>query len=238
MASAHPTIVLVHGAGAESGSWNGVIRILHDHGYTTIAAANPLRSLSGDAAYVASLLATLEGPIVLVGHSYGGSVISNAARGNESVKALVFVAAAAPDEGESVLELANRFPGSTIGDSVHAVPLPDGTTDLYIRQDKYPQTFAADLAPAQAALDAATQRPFRDVALTEGSGTDPAWKTVPSWFVLPELDLVVPLAVHRFMADRAHAREVVDVPGASHAVAASRPEAVAETIRTAAKHIA
>jgi pimeloyl-ACP methyl ester carboxylesterase len=237
MTSAQPTIVLVHGAGAESAGWNGVIRILQERGFTTIAAANPLRSLSSDAAYVASLLATLEGPLVLVGHSYGGSVISNAARGNDAVKTLVFVAAFAPDEGESVLDLAKRFPGSAIGDSLHAVPLPDGTTDLYIRADKYQQTFAADAAPARAALDAATQRPFRDVALTEGSGPDPAWKTVPSWFVNPELDSVVPVAAHRFMAERANARETVDVPGASHAVAASRPEVVANTIFTAATHM-
>lgn len=237
MTSVQPTIVLVHPAGAESAGWNGVIRILQDSGYTTIAAANPLRSLSSDAAYVASLLATLEGPIVLVGQSYGGSVISNAARGNDAVQALVFVAALAPDEGESVLELTNRFPGSTIGDSVRAVPLPDGTTDLYIRADKYQQTFAADVAPAQAALDAATQRPFRDVAFTEGSGPDAAWKTVPSWFVIPELDSVVPPAAHRFMAERAHARETVDVAGASHAVAVSCPEVVTNTILTAATHM-
>lgn len=238
MTTSQPTIVLVHGAGAESASWNGVIRILQDRGYTTIGAANPLRSLSGDADYVASILATIEGPIVLVGHSYGGSVISNAGRGNDAVKALVFVAAFAPEEGESLAELASRFPGSTIGDILHAVPLADGTTDLYIRQDKYHQHFAADVAPAQAALDASTQRPFRDVALNEGSGPEPAWKTVPSWFVFPALDSIVPLAAHRFMAERAQAREVVEVAQASHAVAVSRPDAVADVILTAAKQIA
>ena len=233
-----PTIVLVHGAGAESASWNGVIRILQDRGYTTIAAANPLRSLAADADYVASILATIEGPIVLVGHSYGGSVISHAARGNDAVKALVFVAAFAPEHGESALELSNRFPGSTVGDALHTVPLPDGTTDLYIRQDKYHQLFAADVDAAQAALDAATQRPFRDVALNDGSGPEPAWKTIPSWFVFPELDAVLPLAAHRFMAERAHAREAVEVAGASHAVAVSQPDTVADMILSAAKHVA
>jgi pimeloyl-ACP methyl ester carboxylesterase len=238
MTTALPTIVLVHGAGAESASWNGVIRILQDRGYTTIAAANPLRSLSGDADYLASILATVEGPIVLVGHSYGGSVISNAVRDNDAVKALVFVAAIAPEKGESVADLANRFPGSTLGDNLHTVPLADGTTDLYILQDKYHQHFAADVAPAQAALDASTQRPFRDVALTESSGPEPAWKTVPSWFVFPELDSIVPLALHRFMAERAQAREAVEIAQASHAVAVSRPDAVADVILTAAKFIA
>jgi pimeloyl-ACP methyl ester carboxylesterase len=238
MTTSRPTIVLVHGAGAESASWNGVIGILQDHGYTTIAAANPLRSLSGDADYLASILATVEGPIVLVGHSYGGSVISNAVQGNDAVKALVFVAAIAPAEGESVAELANRFPGSTLGDNLHTVPLADGTADLYIRQDKYHQHFAADVAPAQAVLDASTQRPFRDVALTEGSGPEPAWKTVPSWFVFPELDSIIPLAAHRFMAERAEAQKAVEVAQASHAVAVSRPDAVADVILTAAKHIA
>ena len=175
MTTSQPTIVLVHGAGAESASWNGVIRILQDRGYTTIGAANPLRSLSGDADYVASILATIEGPIVLVGHSYGGSVISNASRGNDAGKALVFVAAFAPEEGESLAELASRFPGSTIGDILHTVPLADGTTDLYIRQDKYHQHFAADVAPAQAALDASTQRPFRqgpERGLRPGAGLE------------------------------------------------------------------
>jgi pimeloyl-ACP methyl ester carboxylesterase len=238
MTTVQPTIVLVHGAGAESGGWNGVIRILQEHGCTTIAAPNPLRSLCADADYVAGILATIETPIVLVGHSYGGSVISNAARGNDSVRALVYVAGFAPEEGESVIGLTTQFPGSSIGESLHTVPLADGTTDLYIRQDKFHQLFAADLPPAQAELDAATQRPLCDVALNDGSGAEPAWKTIPSWFVFPELDSVVPVAAHRFMAERAHARGTVEVPGASHAVAVSRPDVVAEVILTAAKDAA
>jgi pimeloyl-ACP methyl ester carboxylesterase len=234
--SSRPTIVLVHGAFAESASWNGVIRRLQEQGYTAVAAANPLRSVSGDAEFVASILDSIQSPVVLVGHSYGGSVISNAALGNENVKALVFVAAFAPEEGESIGELSGRFPGSTLGETLEIVPLADGSTHLYIRQEEYHQQFAADVSAEQAALDSVTQRPLRDVALNEGSGA-PAWKSIPSWFVFPELDKNIPLEAHRFMAERAQAREVVEVEGASHAVAASRPEEVADMILRAARAV-
>ena len=126
-----PTVVLVHGAFAESASWNDVIVRLQDQGYTAIAAANPIRSVSGDAQFVASIFEAVEGPIVAVGHSYGGTVITNAARDN--VDALVYVAGYAPDEGENALELSERFPGSILGDTLWTVPLSDGSTDLYIR---------------------------------------------------------------------------------------------------------
>ena len=234
-APSKPTIVLVHGAFAESASWHAVIRRLHDRGYTTVAAPNPIRSVAADAAFVASVLRSLEGPIVLVGHSYGGAVISNAALGNEQVKALVFVAGFAPIEGESIGELSSRFPGSTLGDTLLAVPLPDGSTDLYIRQERYHAQFAADVPAAQATLDAATQRPLRDVALNEGAGP-PAWRSIPSWFVLPELDRNIPIAAHRFMAERAEAREVVEIAGASHSVAVSHADAVAGVILGAAEY--
>jgi pimeloyl-ACP methyl ester carboxylesterase len=229
-----PTVVLVHGAFAESASWNGVIRRLQEQGYTAVAAANPLRSLSGDAEFVARILDSIEGPVVLVGHSYGGSVISNAACENEKIKALVFVAAFAPEEGESIGELSGRFPGSTLGETLETVLLADGSTDLYIRQEEYHQQFAADLPAKQAALDAITQRPLRDVALNEGSGP-PAWKSIPSWFVFPELDKNIPLEAHRFMTERAEAREVVEIEGASHALAASHPEEVTDVILSALK---
>jgi pimeloyl-ACP methyl ester carboxylesterase len=228
-----PIVVLVHGAFAESASWHGVIRRLQEQGYTALAAANPLRSLSGDAEFVARILDSIQSPIVLVGHSYGGSVISNAALGKENVKALVFVAAFAPEEGESGGELSGRFPGSTLGDTLETVPLADGTTDQYIRQEEYHQQFVADVPAEQAALDAVTQRPLRDVALNEGSGP-PAWKSIPSWFVFGELDKNIPLEAHRFMAERAGAREVVEIEGASHAVGVSHPEEVAEVILRAA----
>jgi pimeloyl-ACP methyl ester carboxylesterase len=227
-----PTVVLVHGAFAESASWYGVIRRLQEQGYTSVAAANPLRSLSGDAEFVARILDSIQSPVVLVGHSYGGSVISNAALGKENVKALVFVAAFAPEEGESGGELSGRFPGSTLGDTIENVPLADGTTDQYIRQEEYHQQFVADVPAEQAALDAVTQRPLRDVALNESSGP-PAWKSIPSWFVFPELDKNIPLEAHHFMAERAGAREVVEIEGASHAVGDSHPEEVADVILSA-----
>jgi pimeloyl-ACP methyl ester carboxylesterase len=235
--SENPTIVLVHGAFAESASWGSVIPRLQEQGYTAIAAANPLRSLSGDADTVASLLRSIPGPIVLVGHSYGGAVISGAARNNENVRALVYIAAFAPDEGENAIALSNRFPGGTLGESLRPVPLSDGSTDLYILVDKFHQQFAADVAADKAALMAATQRPVRDVALGEAFAGAPAWKAIPSWFVIAELDRNIPLVVQRFMAERAQAREVIEVQGASHAVGVSRPQEVAESILRAAASV-
>ena len=224
-----PTVVLVHGAFAESASWNNVISSLQASGHRTIAAANPIRSLSGDTAFLKSLLAAIDGPVVLVGHSYGGSVMSNAALGNPNVKALVFVAAFAPEEGESIAELSGKFPGSTLGQTLWTVPLSDGTTDLYIRQEEYHKQFAADLSDTDASLAAAGQRPLCDAALNEGA-TAPAWKDLPSWFIWPELDYNIPPAVHAFMAQRAGAREAVEVPGASHSLPVSHPDEVSAMI--------
>jgi pimeloyl-ACP methyl ester carboxylesterase len=231
-----PTIVLIHGAFAESASWNGVISRLHSAGHPVIAASNPLRSLSGDAAAVSSLLSTVDGPIVLVGHSYGGAVASNAAVGHDNVKALVFVAAFAPDLDESIGELSGRFPGGTLGETLNQVPLADGSVDLYIQQAKFHKQFAADVSAEQAALDAAAQRPLNTVALNEGSG-EPAWKAIPSWFIYPELDYNIPLEAHRFMAERAGGRGRVELAGASHAIPASEPDAVADLILQAAASI-
>jgi pimeloyl-ACP methyl ester carboxylesterase len=231
-----PTVVLVHGAFAESASWNDVIRRLQEEGYTVIAAANPLRSVTGDAESVASILEAVEGPIVLVGHSYGGSVISNAARDKENVKALVYVAGFAPEEGENAFELSGRFPGSTLGETLWPVPLSDGSTDLYIRQEKYHQQFAQDVSAEQSAFMAVGQRPVRDVALNEGSGA-PAWKSIPSWFVFGELDKNIPAALHRFMAERAGTREMMEIEGASHAVGVSHPEEVADIILRVLKEV-
>ncbi|MEU8244284.1 alpha/beta hydrolase [Actinoplanes missouriensis] len=232
-----PTIVLVHGAFAESASWNEVIAPLQAEGYSVIAAPNPLRSVSGDAAGVSALLATIDGPVVLAGHSYGGQVISNAAVGHDNVKALVFVAAFAPEAGESIGFLSGKFPGSTLGETLREVPLADGSVDLFIRPEKFHQQFIGDVSAEVAALAAATQRPLNTTALNEGSG-EPAWKNVPSWFIYPELDLNIPLAAHRFMAERAGARTTVELPGASHAIPASEPAAVAETILRAARSVA
>jgi pimeloyl-ACP methyl ester carboxylesterase len=229
-----PTIVLVHGAFAESSSWNGVIERLLAAGHPVVAAPNPLRSLSGDAAVVAGVLSGIDGPVVLVGHSYGGAVASNAAVGHDNVKALVFVAAFAPERGESIFELSGRFPGSTLGDTLHQVALGDGTVDLYIRQEMFHQQFTADVSAGDAALAAATQRPLNTTALNEGSG-EPAWKTVPSWFIYPGLDHNIPLEAHRFMAERAGSRGSVELPDASHAIPASEPAAVADVILAAAE---
>ncbi|WP_433064915.1 alpha/beta fold hydrolase [Dactylosporangium sp. CS-033363] len=226
------TVVLVHGAFAESSSWNGVIARLHAAGHRTIAAANPLRSLTGDAAAVSSVVGSISGPVVLAGHSYGGAVITNAATGHDNVRGLVFVAAFAPERGESIAALTGLRPGSTLGESLQPVPLPDGSTDLYIRQDLFPAQFAADVPAGEAALLAVTQRPLSDVALHEGSGA-PAWRSLPSWFVVPGLDRNIPVETQRWMAERAGATGVVELDGASHAVTVSRPAEVADAITKA-----
>ena len=231
-----PTVVLVHGAFAESASWDGVIARLQGQGYTAVAAANPIRSVSGDAEFLASILDAIEGSIVLVGHSYGGAVMSNAALGKGNVEALVFVGAFAPEEGENIGELSARYPGATLGETLWTVPLSDGSTDLYIRQDLYHKQFAADVPAEKTALMAVGQRPLRDVAVNGASGP-PAWKSIPSWFVFGELDRNIPAASHRFMAERAGAREVVEIEGASHAVGVSHPEEVADMILRAAKGV-
>jgi pimeloyl-ACP methyl ester carboxylesterase len=231
-----PTIVFVHGAFAESSSWNGVIAQLKSSGYPMIAVANPLRGIASDAAYTAEILKTIQGPIVLVGHSYGGTIINSAAVGNPNVKALVFVAGFAPEKGEALGELNSRFPGSTLTETLLPVPLADGSNDLYIQQDKYPQQFAADVPAEEAALMAVTQRPILDGAFTEVSG-EASWKTIPSWFIFGELDKNIPAAVHQFMAERAKARDIVEVKGASHVVGISHPTEVAAMIVEAAKSI-
>ena len=229
-----PTVVLVHGAFAESSSWNGVVRILEKAGYPVVAAANPLRSVKSDAAFVASILSSIKSPVVLVGHSYGGSVISQAANGNANVKALVYVSAFAPEAGETAAGLSGKFPGSTLGPTLAApVPLPDGGKDLYIQQDKFRTQFAADVSELDAKLMAATQRPITEAALNEAS-TAPAWKTIPAWFVYGDKDKNIPPQSLAFMAERARSKQTVVVNGASHVVMVSHPETVAKLIESAA----
>lgn len=233
-AAEKPTVVLVHGAFAESSSWNGVAANLQQQGYPVLAVANPLRSLTGDADYVASLVKQTSGPVVLVGHSYGGAVISNAVQDNTNVTALVYVAAFAPEQGETVLELSGRYPGSTLGPTLAApVILKDGNKDLYIQQDKFGEQFAADVPAADAVLMAATQRPITELALTEPAGK-PAWHTVPSWAIYGTADKNVPAAAMKFMAQRAKAKKIVEVPDASHVVMTSHPDKVAALIIEAA----
>ncbi|MER7926036.1 alpha/beta hydrolase [Streptomyces sp. NPDC096057] len=236
MSRPKPTIVLVHGAFADASSWNGVVGKLLAHDYPVIAAANPLRGLTTDADYVRQLVTSLDGPVVLVGHSYGGSVISCAAKGLPEVKALVFVAAFLPEEGESAVSLSGKFPGSTLGETLRPVPvtLPDGSkvTDLYIQQAKFHQQFAADVPEETTAVMAATQRPVTDAALAEGASA-PAWRDIPSWVLVADEDRNIPPQVQTYMAERAEAT-VMEI-SASHAVSVSRPGDVARLINEAAQ---
>jgi pimeloyl-ACP methyl ester carboxylesterase len=232
---AKPAIVLVHGAFADSSSWNGVIVNLQKDGYRTVAIANPLRSVSNDAGYVSDVVASITGPVVLVGHSYGGQVISNAAKAHENIKALVYVAAFAPDAGEAAADLAGKFPGGTLGEALAPpVKLSGGGVDLYIDQAKFHTQFAHDIPAGAAALMAAGQRPITEAALTETSG-EPAWKSLPSFFIYGDGDKNIPAQALGFMAERAGSKRTVVIKGASHVVMVSQPEAVAELIREAAR---
>lgn len=231
MTDQQPTIVLVHGAFAESASWNGVIERLQANGLTAIAAANPLRSLAGDAAYVRDVIGSIEGPVVLVGHSYGGMVITEAASNNDAVAALVYVGAFAPDTGESALDLSMKFPGSTLGETLTAHPVATGGNELAIRPDLFHQQFCADVPAETAALMAATQRPVTEAALSGGLPTDgPAWKQHPSWFVIGADDRNIPAELQRFLAERAGSQGTRELAGVSHALSVSEPEAVATSV--------
>jgi pimeloyl-ACP methyl ester carboxylesterase len=232
--SVKPTVVLVHGAFAESSSWNKVVVKLLKKGYPVVAVAIPLRCLKSDSDYVAALFKSIRGPVVAVGHSYGGLVISDAAAGNPNVEALVYVAAFAPEPGESAADLAGRFPGGTLGPTLAApVDLPDGGEDLYIQQDKYHSQFAADVPEAEANVMAVTQRPIEISALHEPARSA-TWQTIPSWFIFGSLDKNIPEAAHFFMAKRAKAKEIIEIKGGSHVVMVSHPDAVAELIEHAA----
>jgi pimeloyl-ACP methyl ester carboxylesterase len=233
-----PTIVLVHGAFADSSSWNAVVTRLLAQGYPVVAAANPLRGLRIDSEYVATVFQSIKGPVVAVGHSYAGSVITNAAVGNPNVKALVYVAGLAPEPGESAADISDHFPGSTLGQTLAPpVALPGGGKDLYIQQDKFHAQFAADVPETDAKIMAATQRPVTESALHDPAGIS-AWKAIPSWFIFGSLDKNITEAAHSFMAQRAGAKETVDVKGASHVVMVSHPDAVVALIKKAAASIA
>jgi pimeloyl-ACP methyl ester carboxylesterase len=229
-----PTVVLVHGAFAESSSWNPVVRELLKDGYPVIAAANPLRSVKGDAAYLTSILSTIGGEVILVGHSYAGLVMTEAAAAAPNVRSLVYVAGYAPDVGESAVTISGRFPEGTLGPSIAPPVLQaDGSKDLYIDQAKFRAQFAADVPEAEAAMMAATQRPILEAALAEPV-TAAAWKTKPSWFIYGARDKNIPRSAQAFMAKRAKARETVEVPGASHVVMISHADKVAAMIKRAA----
>jgi pimeloyl-ACP methyl ester carboxylesterase len=229
-----PTIVLVHGAFAESSSWDQVIDRLLEAGHPVTAVANPLRGLASDAAAVSDHVRSIEGPVVLVGHSYGGAVITNVDPDAGDIVGLVYVAGFAPQPGESAFELSAVFPGSTLGDTLEPVSRSDGTTDLTIAQERFHEQFCADVPAPRAARMAATQRPVTQEALVEPSGERALRKQVPSWFIFGELDRNIPKALQHYMAERAGARRTIEIPGASHAVAVSHPEATAHLILEAA----
>src|SRR5689334_12615967 len=225
-----PTIVLVHGAFAESASWNKIIDSLTGAGHPVIAAANPLRSPAADAAAVGDLLRTVDGPVVLVAHSYGGMVISNVPADSAEITGLVYVCTFAPEPEDTCNALAARFPGSTLGETLRPVQRGDGTTDLYIVAERFHAQFCADVPASEAARMAVTQRPVTLEALTEPSSARPLWRKVPSWFLIGEQDVTIPAALQRFMAERAGARRALEIPGASHATAVSHPEETADLI--------
>nr|WP_190854808.1 alpha/beta hydrolase [Streptomyces aurantiacus] len=227
-----PTVVLVHGAFADSSSWDGVTARLERQGYPVIGVANPLRGLAGDSAYVSSVLDTVPGPVVLAGHSYGGAVITDAAAGHANVKALVYIAAFAPDQGESGLAILGQYPGSRLPPALTVREFPGGQ-DAYVNPADFRQVFAADVPAGKARLMAAGQRPVALAAFAEPSST-PAWKTIPSWFLVAGADQAIPPTAERAMARRAGSHTEV-VRGASHAVPVSHPGATAQVIEAAAR---
>ena len=226
-----PTIVLIHGAFAESASWDRVIGPLLGDGHRVVAAANPLRGLAADAAAISDVVRSIEGPVVLVAHSYGGAVISNVDSDAGEIAGLVYVNAFAPEAGENCFQLAGMFPGSMLGEeTARPVSRGDGTTDLYIAPDSFHEIFCQDVPAPQAALMAATQRPATQEALVEPSGERPLWKDVPSWFLIGEEDHIIPAELQRYMGHRARSQGTVAVEGASQAITVSRPDATVHLI--------
>lgn len=232
--SEKPTIVLVHGAFADSSGWEGVIDKLQRDGYPVIAAANPLRSLESDSAYVRSIVDSIDGDVVLVGHSYGGGVITNAATGADNVDALVYVAGHAPDKGETVSQFSDpqKYPGSELTpESLVARPYPGGE-DLTIDPAHFHEIFAADLTAKRARIMASTQRPGSAGLLDEPSPGEPAWKTIPSWYQVSTEDKALSPVAQRFFAERmgAHTSSIK----ASHVGFISHPKTTANLIESAA----
>jgi len=241
-----PSIVLIHGAWADGSGWSGVISRLQDQGYTVYAPSNPLRGLASDSAYIANFLQSISGPIILVGHSYGGAVITNAATGSPNVKALVYVDAFVPDQGESLIQLLSMPPPigqsasclggdpSKVFNFVNYPGAAAGDFDVYIKQSVFPSCFANDQPVDKAAILASAQRPAVLSILPAMSGV-PAWKSIPSWYLLGTIDLVIPPYLQLFMAQRAHA-QIVDVR-AAHPSMISHPEAVTQLIEQAAQTV-
>jgi pimeloyl-ACP methyl ester carboxylesterase len=227
-----PTVVLVHGAFADSSSWNGVIERLQAKGVRVVALANPLRGLSIDSAYVAGLLSELPGPVVAVGHSYGGAVITNAASEADNVVGLVYVAAFAPEEGERLGEATAASKDAVLGSVLvpHHYPSPTGgeqAVEFTIDPDGFHDAFAADLPAEVTRVMAATQRPVAELAFSEPTGS-PAWRTIPSWAIIPTPDKAAGTDILRSMAERAGA-STTEVEG-SHVIMVSQPQLVADVI--------
>ncbi len=229
-----PTIILVHGAYADSSSWNDVIGPLLVADHRVIAWSVPLRGVASDAAALSDVVRSIDGPVLLVGHSYGGALLTNVPADAGDIVGLVFVAAFALEAGESCGDAASLAPGGTLGPTLERVKLSDGSVDTYIAQDQYHQQFCADLPHAQAQVMAVTQRPIAESALGEPSGGQPLWHALPSWFIWGDLDHNIPGEAHRIMADRAGAKRSLEISGASHVVGMSHPSETTEIILEAA----
>ena len=232
-------VVLVHGGWVDGSGWEDVHNILTRDGHHVAVVQIPTLSLADDVVATRRVIDAQDGPVVLVGHSYGGAVITNAAVGEPNVKALVYIAAFAPDKGESLVQLVSMNPGSQIGPATldfRPYPLPDGGTgtDLYLKKSAFHDAFAGDLPLTVTDQMQATQRPFSNEAFTALSG-EPAWKKIPSWYMVARQDHAIPPATERFMAQRAHA-SIVEVD-ASHVVMISQPEATTRLILAAADSI-
>ena len=225
-----PTIVLVHGAFGDASSWRPVYDRLVGDGHTVLAPPNPLRGIPYDASFIASVIDQLEAPVVLVGHSYGGAVIT-VAGSSDKVVGLVYVAGVVPDEGESVNDLQGRFPSLAMGPLVQPVSLPDGSMELSIDPARFPDVFGADLPAADAAFMAISQRSISATAFDDPA-TAAAWRATPSWAVLGTADHPVAPELQRFAYHRAGST-VTEVEGASHLVMMSQPDIVAGVIREA-----
>jgi pimeloyl-ACP methyl ester carboxylesterase len=232
-ASEVPTVVLVHGAFADGSSWAGVIGELQAAGHEVVAPANALRGIEADSAYLSDVVGAISGPVLLVGHSYCGALITNAAARTGNVVGLVFVAAYAPDEGETLQEIGARFPATPLGTALR--PTTRAQDEFLIDPAIFPTVFAADVPPKVAKVMAANQRPIGAAAFVEKSGI-PAWKTLPSWAAIATADQAIGVEALRSMAARAGAISIeID---ASHAIAVSHPEAIAYLIRTAVGSLA
>ncbi|GGS31551.1 alpha/beta hydrolase [Streptomyces humidus] len=230
-----PTIVLVHGAFTDASSWAGVTSLLQTAGSTVRAPANPLRGLTQDASYLRSVVRDIDGPVVLVGHGYGGAVITHAATDADNVLALCYVAAFGLDAGECVLDITSRFPPMPVADATFTADFPGQlpglpNSELYISERRFPQVYAADLPPHVKNVMAVAQRPIAHGALTGRSGP-PAWASKPSWYAIATADRMLNPTAQRFMAQRMAATEYL-LDG-SHAVALSQPDAVVAMIREA-----